>query len=376
MEKKFNSKRLNALFEEHAEDYTFSELKDLMLDTVNGDLDGATKKQAEETIRKFMLDLFEISAEDVTKPRVWRYAAKEHMAEYFELLEEVIERKIDDSLQGNELINQFAEVRNLNEGDKNLFYLQEKTVLSIARVSGGHHDLSLQHFKKPTSFTVGMSRYAVKIGDDIRQYLLNRKNFSDQINAVSYAFEEQIAKDVIAEIANVGSKLPASGDLSKSITMPASGNSVTKDTVREAIIDIIDKVRSINGGSDIIVMGTRNACAKLEAVQDLDWLSNDAKKDKYTKGRIAYFDEATLVTVPQKYVKENDTLKKLIPDDFLLVIPTNAERFVKIVNTGDVATETIDTVGAYVDDLQTYEMQKTFGVATIVGQYIGYIKFA
>lgn len=375
MEKKFNHERLNLLFSEDSAKGTYVEFKNLMSDLMDGEIqEGTSKREAEEAVRSVVFDLFEVTASDLDKPRVWRHAVEKHTKEYFELIEEVIEEKLDSSLANSELIREFAEVRNLNDGDKNEFWLEEETVLSVGRVSGDHHDLSIQYFKKPTRFTLPMQRYGIKIGDDIRQYLLGRKNFANQISAVAKAFEEKLATTIIGEIANVGDKVPANDDMNISVTISAGSDATQKDTARNAIIDVIGKVRDINGGSNVVMMGTRNAIAKLEAIQDLDWLSSDAKNEKYHTGRIGYFDEATLISVPQKYVKDNKALKNLIPEDFLLVIPTNAEKFVKIVNSGDVFTKTVNEEAATMDDMQTYEMQKSYGVATVVGQYIGYIK--
>lgn len=372
----FDSERLNLIFEERKEEMNPTEFQNLMMDVMNHSLaEDLTEREAEESIRAFMLDVFELTPETINRPRVYRKNFEAHQEEFFELVETVIELKIEDSLQGHPLIQRFAEYRNLNMGDKNEFWIDDKTTLSVARVSGDHHDLTLQYFKKGSKFSVTMNRYAIKVGDDIRQYLLGRKSFSAAIAAVADAFAEKMAVDIVAEIVGIGAKLPANEDLNVAVTMPATGNSVTNDVVRDAIIDVIEKVKGVNGASDIVLMGTRTAIAKLERIQDLDWLSNDAKNEKYHTGRIAYFDEASLYEVPQRYQRVSETLKKLIPDDFLLVIPTAAEKFIKVVDNGDVFAKTRMEVADYMDDLATYEYQKTTGIAAILGQYIGYVKF-
>lgn len=369
--RKFYSKRLNAIFEAETDvtvDGLLQAMKDLRYDRVE---EGITKKDIEAKIREMAFKVFDVTKEEVERNhRAWRLAKKKHLEEWYELIETVQNLDVVDRLGVNPMLKELAEVVDLTEGDQAEFWVQEKTELVATRVSGDHHDISVQHFRKPTKVNVAAQKYAIKIGDDIRQYLLGRKNFTEQVEAVTAAIDTKINREVIKQIATINEKLPASADMSVTLSNIAASS---KDEYRTKVIDLIQKVKGTNDGSDVILMGTRNALGQLEKLQDIDWLAEDAKRDKYRTGRIGYFDECATVEVPQAYLKEDAGLKKQIPDDFILVLPVPTNAFIKTVWYGDIETLEVTEKGATMDDQQTYEVQFKVGVAAVVGQYLGKI---
>lgn len=81
--------------------------------------------------------------------------------------------------------------------------------LTVAKVSGDHHDLSLQKLAEGQSFSVQTSNYAIKVGMDIDVYLTGRKDWSEFVDAISIAFQEKIQNDMFTAFVEADNKLPA-----------------------------------------------------------------------------------------------------------------------------------------------------------------------
>ena len=86
-------------------------------------------------------------------------------------------------------------------------------------------------------------------------------------------------------------------------------------------------------GMDVVIMGTKAALSKLEGMQKIDWVSNEMKNERYTTGKLGYFEGIRLVEIKQGF-KLNDTSKRLVDDKQLFIMPVGDNRFVKVVNEG------------------------------------------
>lgn len=73
-------------------------------------------------------------------------------------------------------------------------------------------------------------------------------------------------------------------------------------------------------------------------------------------------------------MRSEGTLKPMIANDVLLVLPTGIDKFVKLVNAGDPEILEVTEAGTRVDNTMKFEYQQSFGVATIIGKYFGCIK--
>ncbi len=61
--------------------------------------------------------------------------------------------KVTTGFQDNEFFNDFVESKNIANGDKNEYWVKNNDViLTVAKVSGDHHDLSLQKLAEGQSF--------------------------------------------------------------------------------------------------------------------------------------------------------------------------------------------------------------------------------
>lgn len=166
-----------------------------------------------------------------------------------------------------------------------------------------------------------------------------------------------------AEVMNVGAKLPVPSQFAKSMALSAA-NKATFD-------ELIDDVSIANDNVPVYILGTKSALRKISGLADIDWVTEDQKKDVAAMGRLGSYEGTTLVEIPQRFAL-NDTSVKLIDSTKLLIMPQVENKFVKFVDVGE--TEIVEAgmeKGAKMDDIMTYEVQREMGIATQCGRYFG-----
>lgn len=364
MNKVFMNKRINTLFD--AREWDYEDMRHLMTDTALG-IQTEAKQEAEDRIRSFMLELFELTTETVTKKKNFRRAMRDHREEFFEVIEDTVADCLVQGWSSDPFFMQFVETRNIQDGDKNEFYTEQEVRLAVHRVAGDHHDFSVQRLGKGSKFSVGTVRYAAAVGADIRLYLLGRIDFTAMINAIYKAFDQKIKTDIYSEISSIGEKLPVSAMFNKAIPATSAG--------KEAFDQLVEDVAAANGNSSVFIIGSSMATKKLDKFRDVDWLSDDEKNEKYRSGRVGNYEGTPIIEVPQQLIRSGTTLNRLISADQLLVVPTNIDKFIKFVNEGDPYIYEYNERGDRMDDTMAFYYEQSFGVEVIIGKYFGNVKF-
>lgn len=344
-------------------DITASEFKQLKFDAARNELDGTTQKEASAKIREAMFSVLGIETEKPSKKEI-RRAYKRHKLDVFEVIEDVVEDMLVSGWQESEFFDKFVEYRSIALGDRNDFWTPEEVYLSVNRMSGNHHDVSIQRLGEGESFTVPVTTYVAAVGTDIELFLLARRDWNELVDAIYKAFDKKVKDTIYAEVINVGDKLPANDMYNKTLTL----GSATK----EIFDQLIEDVATANNDVDVIVMGTRTAISQVAKLTDIDWSEN--MKDEMNKtGRVGYYEGTALIEIPQRFAP-GDPTTKLIKTDRLLILPNNIDKFVKFVDEGDAEILEITEKGERMDDSMKFEYQRTMGVATQVGKYFGVVK--
>lgn len=320
-----------------------------------------SKKEAEEKVRSVVFQILGITENSTKKDR--KRAMKLHGVELYEVIEEIVDVYLASGFNENEFFNQFVEMRNVKEGDSQEFWTDDKTVLAVAKVSGDHHDISIQNLGEGESYTVKTSTYAVKIGTDLDLYLLGRMDWTKLIEKIAQAFTAHIQNEMYAEVMTVGDKIPMPDQFNK-------GGALSEAT-KEKFDTLLEDVAVANDNVPIYIMGTKTALKKLNALADVDWATDSQKSDMSTLGRLGSYEGVVLIEIPQRFAL-NDTSKKLVDSTKLLIMPQVENKFVKFVDVGE--TEIVEggtERGQNQTDLMTYEVQRTMGIATQCGRYFG-----
>lgn len=142
------------------------------------------------------------------------------------------------------------------------------------------------------------------------------------------------------------------------------------ETTKESFDTLIEDVATANG-AEVVIMGTKMALKKLNALTDVDWRSESQKEAVANTGRLGFYEGTELIEIPQRFAF-NDVTKKLIDNNILLIFARTQEKFVLFTDKGETEiTEDGMEKGDKFDDFQTYEVQREMGAEVILPQYFG-----
>ena len=142
----FSTENLERVFSKPENDY--EGFRKFLYDYTHGrevfDEDGnkVTNAMANDKINRVCFDILGLDPEQKYTKRDIHRAMKKHGMELFEIIEEVIDFKVATGFKDNEFFNAFVDMKNLAEGDKNEFWTEKDVILSVAQVSGDHHDFN------------------------------------------------------------------------------------------------------------------------------------------------------------------------------------------------------------------------------------------
>ena len=125
-----------------------NEIKNLMFDLSAGRsiYDAESEREisaaeANETLKRFCIEELGLT-EKATEREIKRALKSQKGQELFQVIEEILDEKIATGWKDDEFFDQFVEIRNLADGDKNEFWTQKDIILNLEKVSGDHHDLN------------------------------------------------------------------------------------------------------------------------------------------------------------------------------------------------------------------------------------------
>ena len=333
------------------------------VDEETGESRKISKHEANQAIRKIIMEVAELSEEDLKSAKRRKRMLRKHQDEIFELIEEDIDFKVETGFRENEWFQDFVDYRNIAIGDDEEFWTnQPEAMFVVAEVSGDHHDLTMQHLAENTPFRIHTSHYGVKIGKDIDLIVLGRIDFTALTDKIAQAFVYFILNTAYTEVYNAADKLPNNSQFKKTGAL-SSSTKANFDT-------LIEDVATANA-SEVVIMGTKTALKKLNALSDVDWRAESQKESVANTGRLGSYEGTVLVEIPQRFAV-NDLTRKLVDNNMLLIFPVGEEKFVKVVDKGEVEiVERGQEKADLADDFQTYEVQREMGVGTQIGQYFG-----
>lgn len=366
----FSNHVMNVFNESNAD---YESIKNLMFDlAVGNEIYDAesdrviSKSEAEENLRTFVQKVFEVN-QDSSK-RDLKRAIRNHGREFFDIIEEVLDQVIVAGFKDNDFFNRFVEYRNIALGDAYEFYTEKETILNIAKVGVSHHDFMLQRLGKGETFTIPTERFGAAVGMDLNMYLIGREEWSKLVNAISRAFTVKIQDEFYAQMLNVANAIPAairSGFVGTGLFTTAG--------VKDQFDAIIENVATANE-SAVVILGTKSALRKLNALSDVNWRAQSLKEDVSHSGIMGDYEGTVLMEIPNRFVSEG-SLNKKIDTTKLWILPANdADKFIKFIDQGETEVDEITEKGeanGRIDDIGKYEVQRSFGIAVILGRYLG-----
>lgn len=370
MRKLMFSNHVNDVFTNIGSNY--DEVKNLMSDIVFHremlDEDGKriSFQAAEDKLREINMKFFGLE-KGFTK-RDFDRAMRDHKRDWFDVVEEIVDERMDVGIRENEVFNQLVNVRNLRLGQDNLFVVEdEDLILSIAKVGVSHHDYILQRPAYQETYTVPVARYGAAVGIDLNRYLNGFETFENLIAALSRSFILKQQVEIYNLIINAATKLP--------VTTGFIGSGKLGTATKDAFLGIGDNVSSANGGAPIVYVGTKAALRKITDIADVDWAIPAQKEDIATLGRLGSFEGGELFEVPQRF-SDRTLTTKLFDDTKIFMFAKGIDnKLVDFVTSGETEIEEITQKGevnsARYDDLGKYEIQMSWGAAVRVHKQFG-----
>lgn len=309
------------------DDAKFASFNKLMLDVANDNLeDGITIKEANAKITAMFKKI--IGCDENSSKAEVRKAIRKNQQVLFDLIEEVVPNLLQSGWQDNPFFNEFVETRNIDIGDQNVFYTEDETILTVSKVSGNHWDLDRQRLGKGTTFSVATSWYGIAVYSEYEKLLTGLEDFATFVTKLYEAVDRFVNESIYEAFVSAASELPGgAGGAGQWVKTGDLG-----DATKDAFMTLIEDVQMATG-MDVVIMGTKAALSKLEGMQKIDWVSNEMKNERYTTGRLGYFEGVRLVELKQGF-KLNDTTHRLVDDKQLFIMPVGDNKFVKVVNEG------------------------------------------
>ena len=197
--------------------------------------------------------------------------------------------------------------------------------------------------------------------------MIGREDWSKLTQAIAKAFTVQIQQEIYAQLLAAASAIPAS------ISSGFVGTGVLSPTTKDNFDAIISNVETANE-SGVVILGTKTALKKLNALSDVNWRDAQLKEDVSHSGRMGDYEGTTLMEIPQRFTSKTD-ITPLIDNTKLWILPANqADKFIKMVDVGETEIDEILEKGeehGRWDDIMKYEVQRSYGISTILGRYFG-----
>lgn len=349
-------------------DTDYEQVKNLMFDLYNGELDGVSKREAEDKLREVSLKIFGLTKDSSKRDR--KRAYRDHAREYFDVIEEVVDWTVSTGLRENEWFNSLTNYKNLAEGDENLFVNDgDDTILAIAKMGKRHHDTILQRLAGKSTYSVETDLYGAAVGADIDLYLIGREDFSKLINKLTEAFIITIQDTIFAAIKSAVNELPTTGQ-SQFI-----GTGALSSSTKAAFDKILQNVSIANDNQPVRILGTMLGLQNLENLISVDWVADSSKEQVASESRLGNYGRYEIVEIPQRF-KRNDVTDYEYDNDVLYIFAggDNENKMIDFVDVGETLIDENSERGRKnnnMDDLMSYEIQREFGCSVRLGRWFG-----
>ena len=248
----------------------------------------------------------------------------------------------------------YAEVKNVAWGDSPKFEIENSDLFDVVTTASGNFNIRRQRLDNGF-VTVPTKAYGIKIFENFKRFLSGRTNWSAMVTKVSDSYVKHVQELIMSAIY---ASTPVNSNATFNVN-DAGGFAI------QSVIDMVDHVQAENIGSEVVIMGTRQALRKLAPVISTD----EANKDMYQNGFYTTAEGYKLIPVDQMHVKNTFTF--LLSNKQLMVVPMSLTNgFVKVLQEGTPII-TNKALGENADGSVEYMYYSEIGVAVVTGVRFG-----
>lgn len=336
------------------------ELIKLCVDTIKGVSNQFDQRLnptvANDLIRKAFVEILGTDKFDYKSMR-----RNENLITAFEIIEQVVDIKIEDGFRNNPFFKGFVEFKNTAWGDRSEFYVENPHSILISEVSGGNWNLNRQRLNAGDTFIVPTKWYGAKVFEEFERMLAGRVDFIDLIRKVEESIQEKMGENIANQFMGSFEVIPTE--------FKHTGNLDVQE-----LLKLIRKVSTANPKSTPIIAGTRTALDLLPDAmgQSASFLFSDSMKDDINKtGILQTWRGYKLLEIPQFF--KQGTFDNAISDDIIYIL-TGDEKPIKVLKEGESLINQ-NTDGIENNDMTVeYTFLTKFGVSVILNKYYGAYK--
>ena len=243
----------------------FMAFSQLLTDTARG-----TQAVSKEEANAKIVEVFQnvLGIDKNSRPGDIRKALRRNQALVFDIIEETVQNLLVSGWGNDPFFQKYVDQRNLALGDKNEFYTEDDSILSVMKVSGNHHDIVRQRLGAGKVTSIATYWCAVKVYAEFERVVTGAEDFATFVTKMYEAYDRYV-KNTIYD-AMVGYANSLTGQFKKT-------GSVTADNLN-ALCDLV----STATGYPVMIMGTRTALSKITALQNASYIS-DTMKDEHMR---------------------------------------------------------------------------------------------
>lgn len=243
-----------------------------------------------------------------------------HKYEVFQILETALDAVMPEYLKGQ--LDQFADFRQVNIGDKPLFRVTDPRGVRVGRIAGGANDMRRQTITGKT-FTIETEWFGTEVYAEYEQYMAGDINWQDLVNRVAAGFVSHIAQQIAHGLEESYSML----------TQDKIEGSATLD----ALIKLAERIKVKSGNRPVAIYGTKAALSKIADLAGVQLFSGEMKNELNQQGYLGVVRGLELREIPQAFKMNTDEFA--LSDDKVIILPQN-EKIIGVVTEGQ--TEVYD----------------------------------
>lgn len=244
------------------------DMKDIVkvaVDAYHGNVERYSVGQSQEVLRQALIE-----ANGGSTKLNYRKIRDGECKGLFTLIEQILSHTAVEGLQGDEYFNALVDFRNVAEGDKNLFLIEDSNLFTVSEAADGTQGIRRQRLSGVSEMSIPTSLKVVKIYEELNRVLAGRVDFNTFINKVSESFRKKLLDDIYTLWSTA-----TANDFGGTAYFPAAG---VYD--EDELLELISHVEAAANGKPVTILGTKKAVRNLApAIQ-----STDSKSDLYNMG--------------------------------------------------------------------------------------------
>lgn len=293
-----------------------AEMKDIVklaVDSYKGRVEKYTVGQSQEALRQALIE-----ANGGSTKLNYKAIRDGKCNGLFTLIEEILSRTVIEGVQSDDFFNAFVDYRNVAEGDKNLFIVEDSTLFVVDDVADGNQGIRRQRLGGSTETSIPTSMKMVRIYEELNRVLSGRVDFNTFIDKVAKSFSQKILNDIYTLWAGA-----TAADMGGVAYFPTAGIYNEDD-----LLDVISHVEAAAGGKTATIVGTKKALRNLKE----SIMSDGAKEEYHNMGYAGTFFGTPVVAIPQRHQVGNTNF--VFQDDVLTIVAGD-DKPIKFVYEGD-----------------------------------------